>query len=573
MSETMIGKLFAAYWNARFFLICHAGVLVLVLLSLRRLYQEIHAVRQWSPERAGVGDGTDVTTLLDSFSTQAESLGKRGIFLPLTDYSDRIDAIVSGRISSLHDRIHMFLLVGIAGTLTGLFQFAASSRSALAAHTVGTSLADAMASAFPVGVLGLAMMMLFLYAAVFPEDHLHKEVAGATRRALDYRGNVTGTTSDRVETLAITVKDALAPLATLQSTLNESLVSAFGDVLQNLTSTLERQIEVVNSHVATLESETTDFKAATRALVGATRELTTPVKDMTKAVKHLPKLLEKTEEIQKDLLLRGEQIQTRLLERGDQIQRNLQAQSERVQEGYQALLEKTVTIYDGAARTFEETINTAAGVKNGLAELHDQLGNLPDAIVQGSVDGARESFKEVGLQSAEFWKRSFDQLRQDVHGELVTYVSVLRDAANEVHQKLHLASDEMQRLATNSNEVVVAPVQKIVEHGKGQILTVLDRVADLVEQAAPAADRLAELARVARETAALLAQQTPLQRIDEVSVVPSRNPDLDRLVRTLDKLVLRSVETNEPTPTTAATVGVRIRGAGQRLWALIRRRG
>jgi hypothetical protein len=577
----LLVKLWETYWEATLFAAMHVFVLLTVLWSAFQLWREARAVRKWMPMAtvgndpsgaSGAVSNSRITNLLDSFTAQAAVLGQRGIFLPLNDYSDRIDAFTESMVSSLHDRIHMFLLVGIAGTLSGLFQFASDTEAALTADTVGTALASAMETAFPVGVVGLGLMLISLMLAVFPEGALHKAVADATRRALDERGSLTSSTQDRVEKLIETFNASLLPLANLGNTFNNQLVGALGGVFKSLHSVLERQSAALNSHVATLEDTTDNFRSATEALVDAAVGLKDPLAAMTESVRDVPDILARSAQIQEELMTRGQQIQAELLQRGNEVQQSLLQESSRIQERSSDMLRSTVSIYDEAAKTFAHTISTASDVTVALSEVHGKLSDLPDAIVKGAVEGARESFVAVGLQSEQFWRNSFDTLRQDVQGELAAYVGALRSTADEINITLHAAAEEMQRLASNSSQVITGPVRTIVDHGKDQILGVLDRISDLVAQAAPTAERLTHLAEVARVTTESLQMRESSH--SAATLVRADRTERDRLADVLERLEARPHAWVVPTATPLApptkTIWERIRGAGA---SILRRRG
>src|SRR5436305_1577408 len=122
----VLGRLLSGYFDAGWpFAALHAVVLFFVVYKtwFRKIRTETKALESWKSDRSSIRKG-ETTPVLDRFVEDSEALGPQGILVPMTDYSDRLDSSVDGMVSELHDRINLLLLVGIAGSLFGLYEFA-----------------------------------------------------------------------------------------------------------------------------------------------------------------------------------------------------------------------------------------------------------------------------------------------------------------------------------------------------------------------------------------------------------------------------------------------------------------
>lgn len=155
--------------------------------------------------------------------------------------------------------IGLYLLIGIAGTFYGLFEFAV--KAAADAPSIITALTSAVAKAFPVGFVGLVSGLGFhvifdilekrktkLFEAVNRSDtaelrELVRSGFESSERAL---GHQTAQLRDGLRELASSIQTALQPVATLQNTLGQTLepvVKRLGESLEVSTKLLRDQGE------------------------------------------------------------------------------------------------------------------------------------------------------------------------------------------------------------------------------------------------------------------------------------------------------------------------------------------
>src|SRR5437764_38637 len=131
------------------FAVLHLVVIIYLGRSVLRMLGETRGLRTWEPASVATEGPAAVLT---SFIRDSETLGQRGFVVPITDYSDRLDSEVENLVGEIGDRTNMLLLVGIAGTLFGVFEFAARTMAITGDRLaqIGPILAESMAKAFPV---------------------------------------------------------------------------------------------------------------------------------------------------------------------------------------------------------------------------------------------------------------------------------------------------------------------------------------------------------------------------------------------------------------------------------------
>src|SRR4051812_38653436 len=90
----------------------HVVVIFLVGKSWIDLNREASSLNSWDPlsaEQSFEGNDTSETvSVLDQFIAESRELGAGGVFVPMTDFSDRLDSAIEGRVAELHDRTNLF---------------------------------------------------------------------------------------------------------------------------------------------------------------------------------------------------------------------------------------------------------------------------------------------------------------------------------------------------------------------------------------------------------------------------------------------------------------------------------
>src|SRR6202171_6320059 len=153
--------------GAPWFALLHVIVVLFIGSTMRKLLAATQELKKWEPGQPGEG----AAMVLAAFVEDSNRLGARGFVVPITDYSDRLDAQVENIVDEVSERTALLLIVGIAGTIFGVFEFASRSLAVASGDRlarIGEILAASIAKAFPVGFVGLILMMAFQLAMALP---------------------------------------------------------------------------------------------------------------------------------------------------------------------------------------------------------------------------------------------------------------------------------------------------------------------------------------------------------------------------------------------------------------------
>ncbi|HKR64442.1 MAG TPA: hypothetical protein VJZ00_11985 [Thermoanaerobaculia bacterium] len=420
------------------FAVLHGIVVAYLIRSILRLRHETAALSTWEPT-AGAAEGAAV--VLSRFICDSADLGGRGFIVPITDYSDRLDSEVENLVSEVADRTNMLLLVGIAGTLFGVFEFASRTMHVQGEVLVqiGGILAESMAKAFPVGFVGLMLMLGFQLALGGPVSRLHRAASEATTRALEHRGAVSSTLA---ESIAASVAESMRPVSSLGETISEHLqpvVSALGE-------RLEQSLSLVRLQFGEIDRSTQRF-------IEATEHLRESANAMTGTSGRLEGLLQTTPEIL--------------------------ANTERVQELHKKLL-------DQLGGSFAKHIADANGVADVLQHVRLSAEGLPEEMVRRLVDGMQPMFERLVVDAAAMWETLAQQLGgelRDAHQEFVHRTG--EDIAG-VHASLRSAGDEWQRVGIASRAMITEPLQRALDTIETASSRALGTAADIAQSVAAA---------------------------------------------------------------------------------------
>lgn len=254
------------------FALLHLLVLLFIVAGpIRQIEKEISALNNWREDKPGGSDSADILT---QFVRETAHWGKHGILVPMTDFSDRLDSQINALIESLHSRINMFLVIGIAGTFFALFQFAqdaartvgqsvAPGATATAATQLSHMLANALAQAFPVGFVGLMLTVFGHLAAFMLGARFERAVTSATRRAMDARQRASKGPADLIG-------DSLKPLENLDVTLRDRLQP----VIEGFREQLDKTSALIRDQIQPLAAAVSGFEGAVLALQPTAQKLT-----------------------------------------------------------------------------------------------------------------------------------------------------------------------------------------------------------------------------------------------------------------------------------------------------------
>ena len=101
---TTLLQLFSNYFKfAWLFCLLHTIVAGLFFLHIKTILQEGDALRRWI---SGTHEPqNDCARVLQQFVDESRYWGPRGTFVPMTDFSDRLDSFVGGRLDTLHNLV------------------------------------------------------------------------------------------------------------------------------------------------------------------------------------------------------------------------------------------------------------------------------------------------------------------------------------------------------------------------------------------------------------------------------------------------------------------------------------
>lgn len=226
------------------FALFHVGLFVWFLRERRTLLREAEALETWQPTEKGK---TECTRVLEQFVLDSRDLGGKGHLSPITDFTDRIDSVVDGMVGRTHDLINLFLVVGIAGTLLGLFRIGLSPEQGATVALV--NLREGIEVAFPVAFFGI-LWYVALHIAVSPsERRLRSAAASAIDKLLKERRSALRSDATAIRDLTerlTALPQALEPLRDLSATLARAVdpvVQQFGQRIEHLESLFAERLQ------------------------------------------------------------------------------------------------------------------------------------------------------------------------------------------------------------------------------------------------------------------------------------------------------------------------------------------
>jgi hypothetical protein len=522
------------------FLLLHLLVLGLSIYTWFGLRREIDHLTGWAPGKKHA-DGSQATPILDQFIKESEQLGAQGFFVPMTDFSDRLDSIVSGKTTELYERINLFLIVGIAGTLFGVFEFAFRSASVLRNVSIpsgervvelGTILSESLAKAFPVGFVGLGLMFLGQIFASFWENRLKQGVADATSKALQQRLIVSRTQAQVVFDAATRIETALAPIQNLQA----MMVDTLGPVVTELGQRLDQSLELVKSQFGELERTTAGFSAAVSDLRSGVGTLQSNTEHLGGLLQRAPEVLEHLAELQRGQEGAIKEFEAHLrtsLAASAQTLTVLEVATRASQDLPHLILEATQEALGrisqdasgASSRMADELRQQLIGVSSDLSKhlftssealfgtMRDQAEALQGLIVttngqlvqigtaaHDAVAGMQTlrsdalarleaSFAEVGQESSHRWGRMADEFGRQAQHQFFQFVEGIQESARVIRNSLDAAARSWGDLATNAEVVIQGPLIRVLDQVSGELRHAVRDLDSLIAQRYPEAVR------------------------------------------------------------------------------------
>jgi hypothetical protein len=537
----VLGKLLTGYIGYGWpFALMHALVLFSVIYHtwLRKIRVEAKALKDWKPELAASsgedakadsgGDAkAETTSILNLFVEESKALGPQGFLVPITDFSDRVDSIIDGLVSELHDRINLFLLVGIAGTLFGLFEFAFRAYDAMTSQAVdpndrirllGEYLSLSMSKAFPVGFMGLVLTFIFQIIAAFPERKLRQSLSEATRKALGKRREESKSQASVVLESAAAIRDSLKPLNDLKLTLTESIqpvVKEFGtrldqslglvktqfDETQKTTASLKGAVDSVNRGVVLLNTVADSLKSLLQnapAVLDNTIKLQQSQMDTLKDfggvldgyIDQSQRLnyalngtMEKLNDLPADLIRVAKPMLENLGADSLEVWRNSSKEfNELISHDYDIMFE------DISARV-EQVQKQVISISEGLQTVTGNLSTAINALtgLPASIGAEiKTTFTNLGAESKNSWVTMSNQFGRDTQAEYVNYLAKIQGQAKDASDKLKEGAEEFGRVAGNWEQLLKEPVENLINDAKKSISDELKRLDQALVERYPA---------------------------------------------------------------------------------------
>ncbi|MEO8382842.1 MAG: hypothetical protein ABI779_24505 [Acidobacteriota bacterium] len=457
-------------FDATLFVVVHVVVLLFLFASVRRLLHETRSLSSWEPGQAARGAAA---TILQSFSEESARLGARGFVVPMTDYSDRLDAIIQNLTEEVSERTNLLLVVGIGGTIFGVFEFAARVVALPPGDRVtlmAAALSESIAKAFPVGFVGLALMLLAQLVTARPIARIHDEATKATTRALLRRGEVSQTLPDAI---AASVGEAMAPLSSLGETVSHHLQP----VVEALGQRLDESLSLVKAQFIGIDQSTERFSEATASLQESVRTLTSTSSDLARLLESTPAVLAETASLQ-----------------------SLQRQA-----------------LDQISSAFSRNLQMAEELTVSLKGISTSAMALPDALIRKTSEAIEPAFARMTGEALATWGTLLQSMATDLQTDYTSFVGNTRIEIAAIHGEIRAAATEWRRLAGESEALLSEPIRNAVGEISKASLHVLGITGDLAQSMSTVQKGMTELPdRLAASTAA--AVQPAFERMAAQSV-------------------------------------------------------
>ena len=344
----MIYDIIANYLGQKLFVFLHLVLALLVFRSARRIKHETAALKAWSSDQQGQSECTKV---LSQFVDEGAHWGKFGILVPSTDFTDRLDSAVNGMMDGLSSLLNLFLVIGVAGTFVGLFEFTnamsvslltsgTGADSALKVADIGSALSSGLAKALPVSIVGIAATILGHVWASSIDQELRKAVTEATQRAMYHR-------RQHSTSLAEAIRDAMNPFKEIAAAMN----SQIGPVIAEFLGKVEESSRAMAERFDPFIQASLKFSEA----AGGMKESISALRETTNSAQAFLKDTQKTRD---NLAART----TKLFEKMEDLER--------------IMAKSASDLGDGAAQVREQSKEMAGAVRSSLDELRQSVAGI-----------------------------------------------------------------------------------------------------------------------------------------------------------------------------------------------------
>jgi hypothetical protein len=605
-SLTLLGELLLNYVTYGFpFAALHVLVAVMLVRQTwyRKIRVETQALERWAPRASpsppGQGVAAETTRILDEFVADCDKLGGQGFFIPMTDFSDRLDSIVDGVTSEMHDRTNLFILVGVAGTLLGVFEFAFESQRAIMGNAanpgqslpeLSKALTSSMSKAFPVGFVGLVLTFAAQVIASFPERRLRTALADATGKALEAREEASRSHATALqdsvqamrETMGESVRSmegALRPLANLQETLGTFVEPTMNELREHLGKSLELvraqfdEMQKTNAGTQEIVNSAKQAVAELREVAGSQVEQSRQTREINESTIRDMRQQQATLAVFQDTLTANLERVELLNDTVARAAEGVEALPGRVQAAAQMTFDylagDTLAAWRGMSdelkhqvageheRLLDDAAAQAKEVYDTLLAASAELGGVA-AGVRASVDGLtklpehleaemRRVFGSVAATSTGYWNQRTDSYMEQMSAHQGRFLDVIREKTEDVERSLRQASDHLTDISRRMDIILGDSLKSAIREAKSELeagLKHLDRV--LVEHYPQLSHNVLTLSESLQEAVARSSEihHESAQWLQGVRDAYERLADINRV---LAEAIARAREETSPT--------------------------
>ena len=362
---------------------------------------------------------------------------------------DRLEHYVQSLIAQLHDRINLLLVIGVAGTVYGLFEFAYKAAEKLKPGRInqimdllGPILANALAKAFPVVFFGIIFTVFMRLWAAIPERNLNDALTGVSIKIREYAKKYRlPPVEERLTNILMNLEQTLEPLHDLEKTLGQVLTP----VIAKFSKELRQTLNDVKDTLTDFDQGVKTFSDDVGELKQYVDRLTNVSDGLTKAFTTIPGLFDKTHKNLDEL--------HRILRQAKHAITNLEKNTDKITENYRRTLSDSVSVF---INKLNETTSDI------LKEHHKNLINMASSWSEKIIDDLnmiRESFKETTLEiknislNMEQYVKNF---LENIFAELKPYLKDVGDKIyiyfKQLDDQIHIFSSDIEKYTRKVNE-------------------------------------------------------------------------------------------------------------------------
>lgn len=432
------------------------AIIVVDLRDIRDTCQDLRLYRQSSDEeqKSELASKDSLVDAISRFEDQARKMGRKGLVAPMTDFSDRLDAEVDQKIGRVNDFIGLLLVVGIAGTMFGVFEFAFEARDVIGGQggnaTVELSefLAESMAKAFPVGFMGLLWMLIGQYFSADYEHRLQNQVSKTSLHVLEQRSETATSQAehvqdavDEVKGVANSIEKALEPVKGLKETIRDGVTP----IVSELGHRLEESVEVIRTQSDQMKTTSENVQSTLDSVIEDTRQVVRQMRTETQELKQymekIPDVVEQTKDLQTD--------QKSLLNKIDSTQSRL-----------------------------DQSLEILEQASEGVRRTSDTLEALPSRLEEANQQAASNAQR----RAVEAWAENFEALEDGLRQTHADYLSEIRQHTRDLEEKSTSLPDAFEDAAIELGEVARGMERTLTEVFKEAVDDALDRVENQVDE-------------------------------------------------------------------------------------------